>query len=1130
MEVGRVQFPRGAVKMKATCVAFACFAGIAGTLSAEPIRLGVLPSPIREPKERWLANRLDASSWAGKICEFEVIAKGETGVTLRLFIETGSQVTPLRMRLRDGVERMSRVVAKIPENVDELNLRVDYQEGGGRAEIVRCRFGLADEFEDYPRNAPKDPDGIPQLMFRAGFDGNAEGAGGRDGNRRVLPILSNELSFEAGLKGKAVRLGPRSALAYPFDGNVRAVRGTVAFWARADKIHVKETLTRSASLFAFPMSDLDWGRLGTGAVLCWYNHWSGVNALLSDIEDRQVGRYWRLDDKWHAYAMTWDVDEGVKLWIDGRKCEISPYEESPIGAVHRLSDRKPFIRQPTFDRFFVGSVASADAKDVKYRFHGLIDELQIWDRPLTDAAIEAKSRELAAACRKSNDDNATDWKNVFASPNAYSKPLASGARPGVPDDLKLIEEVAFDKLPVNGTRVRVCGNCRIRELNGTNYLELDPKSRAGRFAYRFKLDRNVPFYVFEVDYPDDKARTADICVCDAQKWDNDYSLQTGYITGDEYRSGGQMGTIRYVYWTSGEDVAFVLMTARQDQPAAVAKIRVYASASGRLPTMGVSEPTPVNGWRRSIGFYWEDPAIGYDFGLRETQGATVEDYRKIVDRTVAYMKYTGLNFFAYPVSWYGGLIGVDRAQRPHAPDFVQAWYTRFDEEGLSFMPIINTHEMNIDPDLLTYRKARDGSLLNTEVNIMGDTGLPPGGGTHGTPPAWCFFHPKVQANITRILDRLLEDGAPHPSFKGIALHLTYHPFLHWGDEKAGYNDYCIAAFLKRMKAWGEDDRIKPLSTINGNDPMRARKYYEALKANPELWKEWLHWRCDVLVDFYADFAAKMRRRRPDLKLWFNSMITMNTWNFSHPKYGTPDWVEYQALGAGFDAAKISSRIPNAIVGQTSVPADYRWRYVERIRNPENDRLAAYQRGLELSEGLWRACAKSSFPFAHQHDRYWEDPVGKMAPSFWFGRCCWEPDDYKKCVLSGDWLKETEWRVSTINPAGRNALRSFVAPLIHSDVLGLTKGGFLFGFYGEEEVLAPWAREFRKLPAVKLPTLRSATVQDPVLVRGGKVDGKTYVYLLNTSDCPRTTSWDVDGRFRTIRLDSYELRTFSWVER
>ena len=909
---------------------------------------------------------------------------------------------------------------------------------------------------------------------------------------------------------------------------MRKERGTVLFWAKADRAHVDD-LTRSATFFAFPMRDGAWGRWGTGAVWCWYCQWGGVRADLSDIEDHQVDSDRTLDEKWHAYAMTWDVDDGMRLWIDGRKYQ--PHgdyaAQSPTGAAHQLVDRKFFIHHPPFDKFFVGSVAALGSTAVRDRFLGVMDELEIWDRPLDEAVIQAKAKEMADLVGI-EDVRTTDWKTVFGKPNAYAKPLAKGAKPGVPDDLELVEEVAFDSVPTNGPCTRICGTSRIGELNGVKYLELDPKSRAGRFAYRFKLDRREPFHVFEVDYPDDKARTADICVGDAKNWRNDYSLETGYITGDEYRSSGKMETIRYLYWTSGEDVAFILMTARQNQPAAVAKVRVYRSRSARLPTMPVEEPEPVDGWHRSLGFYWEDPAIGYDFGLGKTQGATTEDYHQIVDRTVAYMKYTGLNFFAYPVSWYWGIIGVDGMPRPHAPDFVQAWYTRFDEEGFSFMPVVNTHEMQIEPNLINYRSARDGSLLGTEVNIMGDTGLPPGGGTHGTPPAWCFYHPKVQANIRRILDHLLEEGAPHPSFKGIALHLTYHPFLHWGDEKAGYNDYAVEAFVERLRVErGEKVGrwLEALGRVDKADPMRAKRRYEILKGDSELWKAWLDWRCDVLVDFYAAFAEKMRRRRPDLKLWFNSMITMNTWRFDHPKYGTPDWVEYQAWGAGFDAAKISARIPNAIVGQTSVPADYRWRYVDRPQNPESDRLAAYQRGQELSEGLWRACGKAAFPFAHQHDRYWEDAVGKKLPAFWFGRSFWQPGDAKKYVLSGDWFKETEWRVSTINPGGRHALRSFVAPLVHSDVVGLTKGGFLIGFYGEEAVLAPWAREFRKLPAVKLPTLRAATGTDPVVVRGGEVAGRQYLYLLNTADHPVATSWRIDGQLRSVHLDSYELKVF-----
>ena len=81
------------------------------------------------------------------------------------------------------------------------------------------------------------------------------------------------------------------------------------------------------------------------------------------------------------------------------------------------------------------------------------------------------------------------------------------------------------------------------------------------------------------------------------------------------------------------------------------------------------------------------------------------------------------------------------------------------------------------------------------------------------------------------------------------------------------------------------------------------------------------------------------------------------------------------------------------------------------------------------------------------------------------------------------------------------------PFRYHDVLGLSKGGFLIGTYGTEDVLVPFIQAFRALPAVVFDDVPSAG--DPLVkVRRKVFDGKTYLYAINTSDKPSRVTLDV----------------------
>ena len=716
--------------------------------------------------------------------------------------------------------------------------------------------------------------------------------------------------------------------------------------------------------------------------------------------------------------------------------------------------------------------------------------------------------------------------------------------PGVPGNVKLVEELKLGRAP-GPDRFRVVGPVATKKLDGTPYLEAGAAA-GSRFALRFALKPEAALWLFEIDYPDDALRTADLIIQKSGNPGGDYTMQVGYAAGDEYPNSGRILTHRVLYWASEPDVTLVAMTARDGAPAALSAVRVYRVADAALPAADIREPeppaarsglsrmvedlgnfdarrlkenqaraakeAPAAGWRRVFALYYEDPAIGYDFGVPKSSGFLPEDLENLVDRTAALMKFTGQNLFAYPGAWYHGLIGETYNPRRHAPDFLSAWYEKFDREGLMIMPTVNPNTMPVPEGLVTRRSMSDGSLHDSVVAIH-DTGRPNWGGWHDTPPNFNFHHPRVRRHVSDIVDALLEQGADHPSFKGVCMHLTRHCLLWFGDAESGYNDYTVRAFAKAKGV--------KLPKELGEGALRGRDYAAWLRRNA--WNDWIQWRCDVVTDFYAKQARKLAAKRPDLKLWLNYMVPAN---IRHPDFAKPGFMEQACREAGLDRVRLAREIPNLILGQTMVPADYRWRRPEAFPSAE---ARAHQRTMDGEAGFYALLRGASFPLVHQHDRYWESPIGAG------GRKGGNS-------LSCDWLNECAWRVSTINPAGVHALRHFVEPFRHGDVLGVSKGGFLVGTYGMEEHLVPFARAFRALPAVVMSDVE--TRHPAVRVRWCEFQGRSWFYVVNTDFRPASVLVDVPkgtadlvtgekpggflGGAGTVRLDlgPYAFRSFS----
>jgi len=1018
---------------------------------------------------------------------------------------------------------------------------------------------------------------IPKPIFELPFDGNAIAIT----KGKSQPLKAENLSYTDGVKGKAVFIAQNSLLEYSTDGNLNQEKGTITLWFKPNWRASEQSSDNRANWHCLMSQPFPKGapgkdaRHGSGALWFWFwgHHYRGD---ISDINDSYlIGGNQNLDQtRWVHLAMTWDIDKGHCIYMNGIPAGMPGDGNSPLNVKNRARDFSALKNK--FASFFIGSQEGKEAKA-----DGLIDELKIYDRALsqeeilsdmgnilplrldyetayciTGNTVEFKwklknisSQNLPSTCSwqiqtpsgmiiaegnelgsilkpgeiqkfvsKIKTTEKGEYKfsvNIGNAPkqfasiwslrkdNPYLKP------PNTKLETKLIETIDFVKgLPPE--RFVAIGECKKEELNGRTYFEAGQRKN-DRFAVKVELPTVEVPYLIEWDYPDNKVRTMEMLAQSAKYPGEDYGLQTGVFCGDEYRLSMKTLTHKSILWPRTKDYAFIFMTVRQGKPAAVSELRIY-SIIGGLPDAGVKEASPVNNWTRTVGIHFEDPSLGFDFGVVRQ---LMPEYEETIDRLIAYMKWSGQNLLSYPAVWYQGAIGSSYQPRPHPDNYIGCILAKFAENNLKFMPAINLHNIKIPDEIIINAKTvADGSLHNTPIMILSD-GKPNPGGWHGTPPNFNPLHPLVQEFVNTQIDKMLELYGDNPAFKGITMHLTKHTIPWFGSIEAGYNDYNIEAFEK-------DTNIKV--NVDRRDPLRGKLYYDWLMANAR--DKWIDWRCAKIAEWYKAIAKRMAAKRSDLKLSICSYNPTISDHHNDNRFKQENFTDIVNKESGIDP-KLYKDVSNIILAQTIYPSDYR--QMSDVQWLESSLPVC--RDNHKKPDTYSMLNDAVFPWINMHDRYFEDAVGR--PGKWWGG--------DGNPLKADWLVEHGWRVSTLNPNVNNFLEHYTFPLKYNDIMGFTKGGFLIGTCGVEEKLVEFAKSYRALPSQKFYDLPGKTKN--IKARFLSLPETTWFYAVSTGiesdavtfifdDSPGTIidlasgeKLTVSGNKIKVELHGYQLRSF-----
>ncbi|MFV0624368.1 LamG-like jellyroll fold domain-containing protein [Sphingomonas sp. ac-8] len=223
-----------------------------------------------------------------------------------------------------------------------------------------------------PAQAERTP-GSDGLIFHATLDSGftAEQAGGD-----AVPNFRSGITTVAdGAIGGAARWSDAGYLAWKAPGNMRAERGTLAFWWRArDPLNDVPFVIFRAGFADHTSWDMAFLRID------WNGH--GFDAFVTDANLSRIRVSYTIPQvpdasAWHHLAFAWDETVGVRLYVDGRE----------VAAKRQTADLDSGL-----DQFgLAGRVISPHQVQSRYNFMrgSDVDDLRVYDRMLPAAGMTA---------------------------------------------------------------------------------------------------------------------------------------------------------------------------------------------------------------------------------------------------------------------------------------------------------------------------------------------------------------------------------------------------------------------------------------------------------------------------------------------------------------------------------------------------------------------------------------------------------------------------------------------------------------------------------------------------------------------------------------------------------------------
>lgn len=584
------------------------------------------------------------------------------------------------------------------------------------------------------------------------------------------------------------------------------------------------------------------------------------------------------------------------------------------------------------------------------------------------------------------------------------------------------------------------------------------------FAYRITGLRPGQPYIFEIEYPDDKARVFVAAFRDSAM--RSYPPTIGVETGAIWPLSMATARKSAVVWPASGDVRAIFINVHDGMTAAVSHIRLYEADVELAPPVPEAEP------HRDVLFWYEE---GDNFRSLVGASHTPDAIFEPVDRYLSLARAAGAtivsptaviyNFVMYPSRFN---MAFDEGGR----DLIAAFLLGAERYGLKIVPQLHPRA----DELLWPPRNEAAAERRLLLSKDGTYHLRGSDGSFLRPPYYNLMNEDVRRWYIDMIGELADRYKPYPAFAGIDLRfmtwqnpaLNNFVSLDWGYEAA-----TVARFF------GETG-VTPPSNLDliHDTPEAARARYGELTGH--LRTAWIAWRCEKIRDLYRDISARVHAARPDLKLY--SML------FPASEEGSRNSLQ-DYREAGLDPALLRQ-----IHGLTLI--DARFRYGAR----EAD-LAWRRRSKDemMAPGALSALATQDGAPRILMGMQYIEITDEVASASQIGL----PPSSK-----GLWISAAS------SPPGRLALERYATALGSGDPMMLGDGGNGIVFGGEDQ--RTFLEEFRVLPA--LPFERMPRVPDAIVLRHR--DGMFYV--VNMTDFPVSVQLSIKGPGNVRRMGSDEI--------
>jgi hypothetical protein len=642
---------------------------------------------------------------------------------------------------------------------------------------------------------------------------------------------------------------------------------------------------------------------------------------------------------------------------------------------------------------------------------------------------------------------------------------ASG--PANPAARTLVEEIdlaakAPDYSGGEASRVVDAPFGRYRESGSAGWLAwqtLPAAARAMRpapswFAYALhQVAPQLP-HVVEIDYPDDARRSFTIALRESAPLN--YPVAGGVDSGGEFSLSRGMLTHSLLYWPRAAGTRVVFMNSSDGQRAAGARIRVY-----RLDR----DPTPLSAARGRMFANWYEEGSNF-LSMYGAPDQSPRGYQVAAERWGRALASIGGNVLMPTVSVYSFNLYPSRYNRAFAVrqdyDMMRRLSLVAEKYGLRLLPELHPRADELAWAYATAPDPKPNVLVSREGRVQA-----------GLPPLYNPIFPQNQDWYVGMIGELADSYASSPALLGVSLRLMQwaNPALNnFQSLDWGYDDYTVSRFV------AERGYAVPMG--GANDPGRFAGRYRWIMANAKA--AWIDWRCEKIAELYARVASRLRRARPDLRLY-------STVFDAYPSEYGASWL----LEAGIDPARLG-RIPGVVL-INSLHA-YGRRYGEVVTQGTRDNL--------IEPGMLNALRPDGAPGrVLPYARYLE-AIESVVPPAELGFTAGTP---------------ATWTSGVSNPAGRHALERYALALAETDADFLGDGGNAYTL--GQPVLAEFLREYRALPAA--PFTPRADARDPVAVWECESGDRRYFYAVNRERYPVTLQLRLSGAGSFVSLVSGE---------